>query len=94
MNAATTDYEMTALIWASKRGHLDVVRELCNRGADLHAYLVEIDDYGGEGECRGVDKTALLCACEEGHLEVVHELLKRGIDPNAHRTQYGKTARP
>ena len=28
---------MTALIWASANGHIEVVRELINRGADINA---------------------------------------------------------
>ena len=27
---------MTALIWASANGHIEVVRELINRGADIN----------------------------------------------------------
>ncbi len=49
-----------ALIWASKNGHLDIVKYLISAGANIHAY----NDY------------ALRMASLNGHLEVVKYLVE------------------
>ncbi|KAJ3445398.1 ankyrin repeat and socs box protein [Anaeramoeba flamelloides] len=59
----------TALMKASESGHLEVVRLLLKKGANL-----AIEDRNGE--------TAFLKACRNGHLEVVQELLRNGADAN------------
>ena len=58
----------TALIIASRRGNLPIVRELIKAGAD-----VNLQDM--------VKLTALIYASEEGHLEIVEELIKVETDP-------------
>ena len=62
---------------ASQQGHLDVVRELLARGADVNAR-------------RNAGATALHHASWKGHAEVVRELLSRGAAVNA-RASNGRT---
>ena len=57
------------LIRAAKKGYLSLVKEVLDRGADIHAP-------------QGGDK-ALRLAAEHGHLEVVKLLLDRGADIHA-----------
>jgi len=66
----------TALAIASEYGHLHVVNELLNRGANIEAQ----DDEAG---------TALFLAAGNNHLDVVKELLNRGANVNARK--YGST---
>ena len=66
MNATTTDNGSTALMAASQNGHLEVVRELCERGANVNAARTD----------NGV--TALMFASHYGYLGVVRELRKCG----------------
>lgn len=61
----------TALIHASKKGYLPIVKALLAAGAEPNSIIIET---GG---------TALLAAVPEGHSAVVAELLKSGADPNA-----------
>ena len=56
---------------ASGRGHLEIVRELCERGANVNAATTK----------KGY--TALMRASGRGHLEVVRELCERGANVNA-----------
>ena len=56
----------TALMWASEKGHLEIVRELCVRGANLNAAMTD-DGF-----------TSLMWAIQTGHLEIVRELCVRG----------------
>ena len=70
----------TALMCASKYGHLEIVRELCERGANVN---VARTDNG---------LISLIWASLESHLEIFHELCERGADVNASRTDYGITA--
>ena len=62
MSTARIDDGFTALIFASGKGHLEIVRELCERGANVNA--ARTND--------GI--TALMWASQEGQLEVVREL--------------------
>ena len=64
----------TALMSASKNGHLKVVLYLLEKGADIHA---RNNRYA----------TALILAAEFGHVEIVQTLLANGADVNAHTTQ-------
>ena len=68
-----TDAGATALMLASEWGHLGVVRELCDRGANLEASSA-FDGY-----------TALMGASVKGRMEVVRELCDRGANVNAAR---------
>jgi ankyrin repeat protein len=62
----------TALMAASKQGHVEVVKALLARGADPK-------DAAQGGDNKGV--TALMLASEQGHVEVVKALLAGGADP-------------
>lgn len=62
------DWGDTALIGASRNGHIDVVRALIKAGADVD----HVDR----------ENTALIAASEEGHANVVRELIKEGADVN------------
>ena len=73
VNHSSTDFGMTSLIQACLGGHLEIVRELLGRGANVAACT----DYG---------TTSLITACRQGHLDIVHELLGRGADVNAANT--------
>lgn len=57
----------TPLHWASRKGHLEVVRELLAAGADTQAK-------------NGVGKTPLHLASDGAHLEVFKELMVAGAD--------------
>ena len=63
---------------ASERGHLDIVKCLIEKGADVNA---KDED----------EETALHLASEEGHLEIVQYLIEKGADINA-KDCYGQTA--
>ncbi len=58
----------TALMSASEYGHLEVVKELLRRGANVNAQ----SDFGF---------TPLILASENNFIDVVKELLKQGADP-------------
>jgi ankyrin repeat protein len=68
----------TALMLASREGHLEVVRALFAARADVNTK----DDDGG---------TALMYASQEGHLEVVRALLTAKADVNV-KMNNGATA--
>ncbi|MGO9118414.1 MAG: ankyrin repeat domain-containing protein [Desulfomonilaceae bacterium] len=59
-----------ALMGAARRGDLQRVKTLLERGADVKAK----DEKG---------TTALMASAEEGHLETMNLLLDRDTDPNA-----------
>ena len=61
--------EQTALMWAVAEGHVDVVEELMQAGADFRATLSS-------------GFTPLLFAIRQGHMEVVRTLVKAGADVN------------
>ncbi len=67
-----------ALLFAAYRGHLDIVRLLVERGADLNA-------------ANGSGQTALMIAASLGHTAVVDYLLKRKADVSV-RDKRGRTA--
>ncbi len=67
VNAKGKESNRTALMWASLRGHLDVVRLLFEKVAEVNAR----DDNG---------ETALLSASGKGGIEVVKLLLEKGAD--------------
>lgn len=60
----------TAFLLAAEAGHLDVMRLLQQRGANIHAV-----DTGGD--------TALHAAAEAGHMEVMTTLISEGVNINA-----------
>ena len=66
MKASGLDGSMP-LHWASKTGHIEVVRLLLEKGADVNDILT----------------TPLYWASTNGHVEVVRLLLKKGADVNA-----------
>lgn len=59
---------VTALFYAARNGHLEIVKELLHAGANIEKGDV---DY---------DVTPLYEACRGGHVEVVRELLRHGAD--------------
>ena len=61
---------MTALLWASDMGHLEVLRLLIKEKADL-----KVADENG--------LTALLWAADRGHVDCVNVLIEAKIDVNA-----------
>ncbi|SCO84274.1 related to ankyrin [Fusarium oxysporum] len=61
----------TPLYLASSSGHVNVVRELLNFGAQA---TLSVSD--------GMDQTPLFIASYNGHAEVVNALLEHGADPN------------
>jgi ankyrin repeat protein len=68
--------DWTPLHWASRWGHVQVVKELLDHGADIDAK----DEGGG---------TPLLYACLNGHLAVVVELIPNDINDTTIRI-FGK----
>ncbi len=65
---AAARYGQTALFFAAEKGHLEVVRLLVDRGADINA------------RNRFFQASALSMALEGGHLPVARFLLERGAD--------------
>ena len=62
-------WEMTAINWASRQGHIDAVGELLAAGAD-------VNDPKSDG------RTNLILAIENRHYELADYLLDQGADPN------------
>ena len=71
----------TALMLASKKSHLDIVKTLVNAGAALNLQ-------GNEGGYGG--NTALMYACRHGHLEVVKTLIDSGANLNLRGNEWGR----
>jgi len=69
----------TPLIWASYNGHLDVVKYLLVKGADINHKET------------GHGKNALMLAAEEGHLSVVKLLIEKKANVSA-INNYGGTS--
>jgi ankyrin repeat protein len=102
LNARDDTFQMTPIGWANEEGHVDMVRYLFNRGAevDLHqaaSYgLVERVREMVKGSRRQINAvvggwTPLQLATLWGHLDVVEVLLSRGGDPLV-RDPFGRTA--
>ena len=70
---------MSGLHYATKKGYVDVVNVLIQKGVDVNAVD---NDY----------KTALYWAAQRGHVDVVKLLLQNGADVNAVGEYYKKTA--
>jgi ankyrin repeat protein len=67
----TTHTGYTPLMGTSEEGHLEVVRVLCEKSADVNA------------ACASDGQTALMLASENGHLMVVRELCEMGANLSA-----------
>jgi len=76
---AQDEQKRTALMLASKNGHLDIVKTLVNAGAALNLQ-------GNEGGYGG--NTALMYACRHSHLEVVKILISAGANLNLQGDQW------
>ena len=75
---------MTALIWAARRGHEEVVE-----------MLLEREDVNPDQPDTKYGKTRLWWAAENGHDGIVGMLLKReDVNPNHPDTEYGRTPLP
>jgi len=73
---------MTALTWASFRGHEEVVKK-----------LLEGEDINPDQQDTEYGRTALLWAAKNGHEGVVKMLLERDdVNPDQQDTEYGRTA--
>ena len=66
-NIVDNEYGMNALMWAVKNGHLNIVNDIINVGAD-----VNLGDKNG--------KTALIHAVQSGNKEIVEYLLDNDAD--------------
>lgn len=67
-----THDDTTALIWASKEGHTQLVKTLLAAGVEVD-YCLDSDDDG---------TTALMWAAAKGHTDIVKLLLSAGADAN------------
>ena len=77
---AKNNYGWTALMWASREGHLEVVKVLVESSkGGLFSFFKKgnINDKDNDGW------TALIWASRKGHLEVVKYLVSKGADINA-----------
>ena len=81
-NNKTAMYHHTPLYTASRMGHVEVVRELLRRGAEVDTVVEDFD---------GNLYTALYVASQNGHLEVVRELLSNGAAINFMSNDHGMT---
>jgi serine/threonine-protein phosphatase 6 regulatory ankyrin repeat subunit B len=74
-----TDRGDSALLLASKNGHLEVVQTLIRQGADVNIQSISTGN------------TPLIVALANGHVSVAEEILKGAVDPNM-TTNSGATA--
>jgi len=81
INEESTD-SPTALMEAAAAGHIDVLKLLISRGADVNAMT---DSF--------FEQPAIFKAAEGGHFEAVRLLLEAGSDLDAHMTFPGPTIR-
>jgi len=70
-NANATFRGATALWWACQEGHLEIVKLLISRGADVNT---------GDEEC---GHTPLRQAVGEDHPEIAELMIRNGADPNS-----------
>ncbi|XP_071095704.1 uncharacterized protein [Haliotis cracherodii] len=68
------DVKQTPFFEACKNGHIDIVRLLIEKGADVSAAAADDDD-----DCY----TALHLACKNGHVDIVRLLIEKGADVSA-----------
>jgi len=66
VNTSKRDNGSTALTCATQGGHLEVVRELCRKGADVNVAR------------KNDGMTPLMVASRYGYLEIVRELHEKG----------------
>lgn len=71
----------TPLFIASKKGYLEIVRELIAKNATIN-YIVDNYSRGDNSEEPFLGYTSLAIASYYGHIGVVHELLNRGAEIN------------
>lgn len=71
-------YGGTGLTLASSKGHIEIIKLLLERGADIN-------------KVNSFDENAIMCACKNGHLDVVNYLILKGADVN-HTNYGGETA--
>ena len=73
----------TPLIYASRYGQPGIVRDLCDRGAD-----VNFQNNGNNGEDLGLSEwTPLFYASRYGYSDIMRVLLDHGADPNAQNSK-------
>ena len=86
-----------AVIWAAKRGHLEIVQYLCENGADITTWNNEAVRYAAGNDHLEIvqylhkngaditaqDNEAVRLAAENGHLDVVKYLHEHGADITA-----------
>ena len=69
MNASKAEFGLTALMLACSHGHLDVVRELYRKGANVNATTMQ--------NC-----TPLVYASRKGHFDIARFLVLQGANKN------------